>query len=605
VTDPSPAGSSEVAGPARLPGGRSAMCGDLRAGDAGREVDLAGWVARRRDHGGVVFLDLRDREGTVQVVAHPEDSPGAHAVAAEVRLESVARVRGTVRRRPQGTVNPNLPTGEIEVAASEMEVLSEAETPPFPVADHVDVDEVLRLRYRYLDLRRPAMTRILRLRDRVFAEIARFFSGRGFVAVETPMLTKSTPEGARDFLVPSRLQRGRVYALPQSPQLFKQLLMVAGLDRYYQLVRCFRDEDLRADRHWEFTQLDVEMSFATEEDVYELLESMFAVLFREVLGVELDTPFPRMTHAEAMARYGSDKPDVRFGMELADLTGAFAKSGFRAFASAVAGGGQVKGFAAPGAASWPRRELDGLVQEATSRGAAGLVWMAFEGREVRSPVRRVLSDDEIEAVRAATGAGDGDLVLLVADRPPRVAVALDGLRRLMADRLGLVPRGRWAFLWVTDFPLFEWSEEEGRWVSVHHPFTSPATEEIDVATTTARAYDLTLNGFELGGGSIRIHRPEVQRRVFELLGLSEEEAREKFGFLLEAFRYGVPPHGGIAFGMDRIVMLMAGTDNIRDVIAFPKTASGQEPMTGAPSEPSAEQLEQLGVRFVPPERPKA
>jgi aspartyl-tRNA synthetase len=582
----------------RLPGGRTDMCGLLRASDAGREVMLAGWAAHKRDHGGVIFIDLRDREGPVQIVAHPDDAPDAHRVAETVRGESVLRVTGEVRIRPEGTANPNMPTGEVEVAATRIDVLTESDTPPFPIEDRVEVDEALRLKYRYLDLRRPEMTRILRLRHRVFSLIRSYFDQRGFVDVETPMLTKSTPEGARDFLVPSRLHRGRVYALPQSPQQFKQMLMVAGLDRYYQIVRCLRDEDPRADRHWEFTQLDVEMSFATEEDIYELIEAMFALLWREILDVELTLPFPRLTHAESMTRYGTDKPDTRYGMELADLTESFRGSGFRAFASVVEGGGRVKGLAAPGAAGWSRKDLDGLVQEAKSRGAAGLVWLAYQGSEIRSPVIAHLSPQELGVVTKATGAGDGDLVLLVADQPSRVAVALDGLRRLMARRLGLVPPKTWNFLWVTEMPLFEWGEEDGRWVSAHHPFTAPASDDLDPRTGRARAYDVVLNGFELGSGSIRIHQPDVQAKMFELLGLSEGQTREKFGHMLEAFRYGVPPHGGIAPGLDRIVMLLAGTENIRDVIAFPKTASGSELLTGAPSEPSPEQLELLGMRFV-------
>jgi aspartyl-tRNA synthetase len=585
-----------------LAGGRTHMCGALRAEHAGSEVVLAGWSARKRDHGGVVFLDLRDREGPVQVVAHPDQAPDAHRTASDLKSESVIRVTGSVQMRPDGTVNPALATGEVEVIASEIEVLSESDTPPFPVEDRVEVDEVLRLKHRYLDLRRPEMTGVLRLRHRAFTSIRRFFDERGFIDVETPMLTKSTPEGARDFLVPSRLQRGRVYALPQSPQLFKQLLMVAGFDRYYQIVRCFRDEDLRADRHWEFTQLDLEMSFATEEDVYEVIESMFVRMFRETIGVELGIPFQRLTYEECMARFGSDRPDLRYGMELADLTDVFAGSGFRAFAKVVDDGGKVKGFAAPGAAAWPRRELDGLVQEATSRGAKGLVWIAFTGSEARSPVEKHLSAEELDAVRRSTGAGEGDLALLVADRPSRVAVALDGLRRLMAARLDLIPKDEWRFLWVTEMPLFEWGEEDQAWVPAHHPFTSPASVDMNPETAKARAYDITLNGFELGSGSIRIHRPEVQRRIFDMIGLSESEAQEKFGFLLEAFRYGVPPHGGIAIGLDRVAMMLAGTENIRDVIAFPKTQSGAELLTGAPSEPSGQQLDMLGMKFVEPPR---
>jgi aspartyl-tRNA synthetase len=442
------------------------------------------------------------------------------------------------------------------------------------------------------------MTRILRLRHRLISSIRGFFDERGFVDVETPMLTKSTPEGARDFLVPSRLQQGKVYALPQSPQMFKQLLMVAGLDRYYQIVRCLRDEDLRADRHWEFTQLDVEMSFAAEEDVFELMEAMFAQVWKELLDVEVRAPFPRLAYDVAMARYGSDRPDTRYGMELADFTKTFAGSGFRAFAQVVADGGEVRGFAAPGAASWPRKDLDGLVQEAKARGAAGLVWIAVEGGSFRSPVEKHLSPDELDAVQEATGAGDGDLMLLVADQPSRVNVALDGLRRLMASRLSLIPDGAWNFLWVVEPPLFEWGEEAQAWVPAHHPFTSPASEDLDPRTAKARAYDIVLNGYELGSGSIRIHQPDLQRKIFEAIGLTEQEVREKFGFLIEAFTFGVPPHGGIAPGLDRIVMLLAGRDNIRDVIAFPKTASGIEPLTGAPTEPSREQLDLLAMRFV-------
>jgi aspartyl-tRNA synthetase len=583
--------------PAGLPGGRTHMCGALRPEHVGQRVEVAGWVARQRDMGGVVFLDIRDREGLVQVVAHPEETPEAHRVAGDLKMESVIRVRGAVRRRPPGTENPNLGTGDVEIAADDIEVVTEAETPPFLVEDRVEVDETIRLKYRYLDLRRPEMTRVLRLRHRVFNSIRRFFDERAFVDVETPMLTKSTPEGARDFLVPSRLQRGKIYALPQSPQLFKQLLMVAGLDRYYQLVRCFRDEDLRADRHWEFTQLDVEMSFCVEEDVLELIEAMFARVFRETIGTDIPTPFPRLTEEEAMRRYGSDKPDTRYAMELADLTEAFRGSGFRAFAGVVADGGVVKGFAAPGAGAWSRADLDGLVQEAKARGAAGLVWIVFAGSEVRSPVDKHLSTEEIEEIRTATGVGDGDVALLVADRVTRVNVALDGLRRIMADRLGLIPEGLWNFAWITEMPLWEWSEEEQTWVPGHHPFTSPAGDDLQPETAKARAYDITLNGYELGSGSIRIHKPDVQRRIFDMLGLTEEEAQAKFGFLLEAFRYGVPPHGGIALGMDRIVMMMAGHDNIRDVIAFPKTASGSELLTGAPTEPTPEQLRLLGIRF--------
>ena len=582
---------------------RTHACGELRASHAGTRVTVCGWVAHQRDHGGVTFLDLRDRLGVVQVVFHPETAPEAHERASRVRAESVVRVTGEVRRRPEGTGNPDLATGEIEVVADEIEVLAEAEPTPFQVEDRIEADETLRLRYRYLDLRRPEMTRGLELRHLVYRIIRRYFDDRGFVEVETPMLTRSTPEGARDFLVPARQAPGDFYALPQSPQLFKQLLMVAGLDRYYQIVRCFRDEPTRADRQPEFTQLDVEMSFVEEDDVIALIEPLLAELVRETHGVGVDVPFPRMPFGEAIERYGTDKPDLRYGLELADLGETFSGTGFRAFASVLDDGGVIKGFAAPGAASISRKDLDDLVQYAKGRGAAGLVWIAYRGEEVRSPVERHLSSDELAGVKKSTGAGDGDLVLVVADRPDRAAVALDGLRREMAERLQLIPEGEWRFVWITEPPLFEWSDEEQKWVSVHHPFTSPATDDLDPRTARARAYDVVLNGFELGGGSIRIHSPEVQRTVFEALGLTAEEAEEKFGFLLRAFRYGVPPHGGIAFGLDRIVMLLAGAENIREVIPFPKTQTGADPLTGAPAAVAGEQLRELGIRIVGEQKP--
>jgi len=577
---------------------RTHMCGGLGLEHAGERVALCGWVATTRDHGGVIFVDLRDREGEVQVVAHPDDAAEAHEVAQRLKSESVVRAVGTVRPRPEGTVNPDLPTGQVEVAVDEIEVLSEADTPPFPVEERITADEPLRLRHRYLDLRRPQMTRVLRLRHEAFRAIRRHMERNGFVEVETPMLTRSTPEGARDFLVPSRLQRGAFYALPQSPQLFKQILMVSGLDRYYQIVRCFRDEDLRADRQPEFTQLDVELSFTDEAEVQGLVEGLLAEVWEEILGASIATPFSRLAYDDAMERYGTDKPDLRYGMELADLTEAFRGSGFNAFAQVVGGGGVVKGLAAPGAAGWSRKDLDGLVVEAQARGAGGLVWIALAGGEVRSPVAKFLSEEELTATRSVTGAGDGDLVLLVADAPARAGTVLDGMRRLMADRLDLIPDGEWAFVWITEPPLFEWAEEDERWVSVHHPFTSPAGDDLDPATARARAYDVVLNGWELGGGSIRIHRPEIQRKVFEALGLAPDEAEERFGFLLEAFRYGVPPHGGIAFGLDRLTMLLAGMDNIREVIAFPKTQSGADLLTGAPAPVSERQLRELGLRLL-------
>ncbi|HEX6331665.1 MAG TPA: aspartate--tRNA ligase [Actinomycetota bacterium] len=578
---------------------RSHTCGELRPEHTGTRVELCGWVWRRRDHGGVTFVDLRDREGLVQLVFHPEDAAGAHAAAQGLKSESVIRVVGEVRRRPEGTVNSELPTGGVEVAVAEVTVLSVAETPPFPVEDRIEASEELRLKYRYLDLRRPEMSHVLRLRHTINRIIREEMEARGFLEVETPFLTRSTPEGARDFLVPSRLWPGTFYALPQSPQQLKQLLMVAGQDRYYQIVRCLRDEQPRADRSFEFTQLDVEMSFVDEDDVFAVIEPIYARILREIHGEDVPTPFPRMPYDEMLARFGSDKPDLRYGMELADLGEIFRGTGFRAFASALDDGGIVKGLAAPGGgAELSRKELDDLVQVVRARGAAGLVWLAVEDGGVRSPVEKHLSTEEVDGVRKVTGAAPGDLVLIVADRPDRVNVALDGLRRHLADRLGLIPEGEWRFCWYREPPLFDWSDDEGKWVSNHHPFTSPLTEDLDPRTAKARAYDLVLNGFELGGGSIRIHDPEVQHRVFEVLGLSEEEIREQFGHLLTAFGYGVPPHGGIAMGIDRIVMLMAGKETLRDVTAFPKSQSGADPLTGAPSPASADQLAELGIAVV-------
>jgi aspartyl-tRNA synthetase len=580
---------------------RTDACGALRAPDAGRTVTLCGWVARHRDHGGITFVDLRDREGVVQLVFHPEDAPEATAAAQELRAEWVVRVTGSVRARPQGTVNPDLPTGEVEVVAGELEVLAVADTPPFQVQDRAEANEMLRLRYRYLDLRRSEMTRALRLRHEVNRITREVLNERGFLEVETPALTRSTPEGARDFLVPSRLSPGSFYALPQSPQQLKQMLMVGGQDRYYQIVRCFRDEDLRADRQFEFTQLDVEMSFAGQEDVFAEMEPLLARLVRETNGADVDVPFPRLAYDEAIERFGSDKPDLRYGMELVDLAPVFAGTGFRAFASALEAGGRIKAIVAPGGGSLSRKELDGLVQDTKGRGAAGLVWIVVEDGGVRSPVEKHLEPSEIAQVRSVTGATPGDLVLIVADRADRVAVALDGLRRRLASRLELVPEAAWAFCWIVDPPLFEWSEDEGAWTYSHHPFTAPAEGgEIDPATAKAQAYDTVLNGFELSSGSVRIHRPEVQRRVFEILGLSDQQSEDRFGHLLRAFRYGVPPHAGIAFGWDRVVMLLAGKDAIREVIAFPETQSGADPLTGAPTPVGERQLRDLGISVAGP-----
>jgi aspartyl-tRNA synthetase len=575
---------------------RSHACGELRTEHVGGEVTLCGWVAHRRDHGGVTFIDLRDHEGWVQVVFHPEDAPEAHTAAQELRSEWVVRVTGDVRARPEGMANPALATGEVEVAARALEVLAEADTPPFVIEDRVEADELLRLEYRYLDLRRPEMTQVLRMRHHVTRIMRDHLDGLGFVEVETPMLGRATPEGARDFLVPARVRPGTFFALPQSPQQLKQLLMVGGQDRYYQIVRCLRDEATRADRGFEFTQLDIEMAFVDQEDVFAVIEPLYARIIEETQGVEVPTPFPRLTFDEMVDRYGSDKADLRYGMELVDLTELFVGSGFHAFASVVSGDGAIKGLAAPGGAQLSRKELDALVEDAKGRGAAGLVWIVVgEGGSVRSPVEKFLSDEETAGIVARTGATPGDLVCIVADTRDRVHVALDGVRRGLAARLGLIPAGVWLYCWYTEPPLFEWSEDEDKWVANHHPFTAPLTDDLDPTTAKAVAYDLVLNGFEVGGGSIRIHRPEIQRAVFDVLGVSPAEQEEKFGHLLKAFRFGAPPHGGIAMGLDRLLMLLAGKESLRDVTAFPKAQSGADPMTGAPAPADPEVLKELGI----------
>jgi aspartyl-tRNA synthetase len=578
---------------------RSHACGELRAEHDTQVVTLCGWVAHRRDHGGVTFIDLRDRQGAVQVVFHPQDAAEAHAAAQRLGSEDVVRISGGVRLRPDGMANPELATGDIEIVASTLEILNASGTPPFPIEDRIEAGEDLRLKYRYLDLRRPDMTRVLAMRARIVKLMRDHLDALGFVEVETPILTRSTPEGSRDFLVPSRLWPGTFYALPQSPQQLKQLLMVGGQDRYYQIVRCLRDEASRADRGFEFTQLDVEMSFVAEDDLIGLIEPLYAAILREVTGADVAMPFPRLTYTEMMRRFGSDKPDLRYGMELTDLAPVFAGTGFKAFASVLDGGGSIKGLVAPGAGSFSRKELDGLVEQAKGRGAAGLVWMVVQADgAVRSPVEKFLSAEEIRGVLTETEATEGDLVCIVADSPDRANVALDGLRRDLASRLELIPAGAWAFCWMTDPPLFEWSEEEERWVSVHHPFTAPESDDLSPGTATARAYDLVLNGFEIGGGSIRIHQPQVQTAVFEALKLAPEEIGDQFGHLITALGLGAPPHGGIAMGLDRLVMILAGKDAIRDVIAFPKSQSGSDPLTGAPAPASPEQLRELGIRLV-------
>ena len=582
---------------------RSHSCGALRGTEAGASVTLMGWAFRRRDHGGLIFVDLRDRDGITQLVFNSAIDAGAHTLAGQIRAEFVLAVQGTVERRPPGTVNPHLPTGEIEVHVRELRILNESKPLPFPLDESQETVETLRLRYRYLDLRRPAMLRTLLLRDQVCRATRDYLHGQGFVEVETPMLTRSTPEGARDFLVPSRLTRGTFYALPQSPQLFKQILMVAGLERYFQIVRCFRDEDLRADRQPEFTQIDIETAFLDRDDFLPIIEGLVVEIFRRARGIELARPFPRLSWDEAIRRFGSDKPDLRFGLELADCTDLFRESPFQVFAQVVARGGAVQALTVPGAA-FARKDLDELVERARAAGAKGLVWVRVGDGTLQSPAARHLEPGR-EALCARTGAAPGDLVLLVADRMPLAATVLGRLRVELAERLHLVPADTYRVLWVVDFPLVEWNEEDGRWQAMHHPFTAPSDEDVaaglaEPGRARAKAYDLVLNGQELGGGSIRIHTSALQRRVFELLGIGETEARAKFGFLLDALEYGAPPMGGIAFGLDRIVAILAGVDSIREVIAFPKTQKGTCPLTEAPTAVTPAQLAELGVAVVEP-----
>jgi aspartyl-tRNA synthetase len=582
---------------------RTHSCGTLRAGHAGQTVTLMGWAARRRDHGRLIFVDLRDREGLTQLVFNPTLDPAAHAAAGHIRAEFVLAVEGTVERRPPGTVNAHLATGEIEVSVRRLRILNEAKPLPFPLDESQETVEPLRLKYRYLDLRRPVMLGHLLLRDQVCRATRDYLHGQTFVEVETPMLTRSTPEGARDFLVPSRLTPGTFYALPQSPQLFKQILMVGGLERYFQIVRCFRDEDLRADRQPEFTQIDIETSFLDRDEFLPIIEGLVAEIFRRAKGLELARPFRRLSWDEAIRRFGSDKPDLRFGLELCDCSALFRDSAFQVFAQAVAQGGAVQALTVPGTA-FSRKDLDDLVERAKLAGAKGLVWVRVGEGTIQSPAARHLEAVR-EALLARTGARPGDLVLLVADRMPLAVTVLGRLRVELAHRLALVPKGAYEILWVVDFPLVEWNEEERRWDAMHHPFTAPRDTDADAGladpgAARAKAYDLVINGQEIGGGSIRIHSRVLQQRVFELLGIGEAEARNKFGFLLEALEYGAPPMGGIAFGLDRLVALLAGVESIRDVIAFPKTQKGTCPLTDAPSTVSPGQLKELGLDVIPP-----
>ncbi|MFP4062310.1 MAG: aspartate--tRNA ligase [Halochromatium sp.] len=587
---------------------RSHYCGELESGLIDREVSLCGWVHRRRDHGGVIFIDLRDRSGLVQVVFDP-DRADIFALAEQVRSEYVLALSGRVRARPEGTENPDLATGQIEVLGLSLQVLNTAETPPFQLDEHgADTSEEIRLRYRYLDLRRPEMQQRLRLRSRITQTLRTFLDGQGFLDIETPILTKSTPEGARDYLVPSRVHPGEFYALPQSPQLFKQLLMMSGLDRYYQIARCFRDEDLRADRQPEFTQLDIETSFMDETQLTELMERMVRELFANVLEVALPEPFPRMTYAEAMRRFGSDRPDLRVPLELVDVADLMGEVEFKVFAGPAADPeGRVAALRLPKGGTLTRKEIDDYTQFVGIYGAKGLAYIKVndwtaKGREgLQSPILKFLPDRAVEGIMARTGAEDGDLVFFGADQASVVNEALGALRVKLGQDRGLLEAG-WRPLWVIDFPMFEKEPHSGRWMALHHPFTAPKEDQLDSLESNpgaclSRAYDLVLNGTELGGGSIRIHREDVQRRIFRLLKISDEDANERFGFLLNALKYGCPPHGGIAFGLDRLVMLMSGSRSIRDVMAFPKTQTAACLLTDAPSTVDEAQLKELALRI--------
>jgi aspartyl-tRNA synthetase len=569
---------------------RDAWAGEQRVDRVDDELRVAGWVHRRRDHGGLVFIDLRDRTGLLQLVFRPEEAAEAHAVAERLRAEDVLSASGRLTRREEGTVNPSLPTGEVELVVSSVELLADADTPPFEIDEDQPVGEELRLRYRYLDLRKERMKDAILLRHEVIRTMREHLNGEGFVEIETPILTRSTPEGARDYLVPSRLQPGSWYALPQSPQLFKELLMVAGFERYYQIPRCFRDEDFRADRQPEFTQLDVEMSFVEEDDVHETCDPLIQAFLR-VGGMEVETPIERLTYDEVMLRYGSDRPDRRLGTPIEDLTDVFAGSEFQVFHDAIEAGGVVRALKASG--EFPRSRFDSLTERAQARGAKGLAWAVVERDGWRSPIAKFLSDEEMAEATRRLDAGEGDAILIVADQAPLAARVLGDLRVEVADSRA---EGHDIF-WVTDFPMFEWNEDEAHWDALHHPFTAPTGDlDADPGSWRSRAYDVVLNGWEIGGGSIRINDPALQQRVFDALGIGPEEARERFGFLLEALRFGAPPLGGIAFGLDRIVAMLAGFSAIRDVIPFPKTSSGADPLTGAPAPVDASQLRELGIR---------
>jgi len=579
---------------------RTCYAGEVSTSQTGEKIGLMGWVQRRRDHGGLIFIDLRDREGLVQLVFNPETDSAVHEKAHNLRSEFVIAVKGVVQKRPEGTVNPDLKTGEVEVAVTEIIVLNDSAPLPFMIEDDTDVAEMTRLKYRYLDLRRAPLQRKLMLRHKVAMATRNYLTRNGFLEIETPVLTKSTPEGARDYLVPSRLNPGAFYALPQSPQLFKQILMISGFDRYFQIVKCFRDEDLRADRQPEFTQIDAEMSFVDREDVISVMEGLVVEIFKES-GVVLAPPFARLTYAEAVGRFGVDNPDTRFALELVDLTALLSGSGFKVFADAASKKGVIKAICVKGGATFSRKDLDDLTEIAVSFGAKGLAWVKVTEEGWQSPIAKFLSDAEKEGTAKALGAVTGDLILFAADKPSVANTVLGRLRTNIGGRLNLIPKDRLNFVWVTDFPSFDYDDAEKRYVAVHHPFTAPMDEDLayldtDPLKVRAKAYDLVLNGSEIGGGSIRIHRSDVQAKVFEKLGIAKEEAEERFGFLLEALKYGTPPHGGIAFGLDRIMAIMTGSESIRDCIAFPKTQKATDVMSDAPSPVDQKQLDEIFIR---------
>lgn len=586
---------------------RTHNCGELTAKDSGLDVELCGWVASRRDHGDIIFMDLRDSHGVTQIVFDPEKSGAVHEKAHELRNEYCLKISGKVALRPEGTINPAIPTGEIELDVADVEILSTSETLPFEIKDTVQVSEEVRLRYRYLDLRRPSMLKKLEIRHRTARIVSDFLNDQGFMCVETPMLTRSTPEGARDYVVPSRIQQGSFYALPQSPQLFKQLLMVSGVERYFQIVKCFRDEDLRADRQPEFTQIDMEMSFAGQDDILDICERMFKRVFSEIKEIDIDIPFRRMDHDEAMRKYGTDKPDTRFDVLLSDITEDMTGCAFNVFRNVISSGGRITALAAPGYGMSSRKDIDELTSYAAEYGAKGLAYLKVEDTGVSSPISKFFSPEEIAKIREKTSAKPGDMIFMVADSAGVARESLGALRLKIGKDKGLIDKGRYDLLWIVDFPLFKFNDDEKRWVSEHHPFTAPRAEDLkyledgDLGKIRARSYDLVLNGNEIGSGSVRIHRKDTQQKIFSALGLSPENASEKFGFLLEAFSYGPPPHCGIAFGLDRLITLFTGDSSIREVIPFPKTQKGVCPLTGAPSNLGADQLRDLGLKIKRPE----